>query len=236
MKPMINSFNHAISGVIQAFKLEKNMKIHFIIAVAVIVAAVITHVTRFELIALVLCIAFVIVAEMINTAVEAVCDVISKQYNELIRIAKNVAAGAVLVAAGTSLVVGYLVFYRKLYNFSLVSLDYLSNLPVHITFAALMVLLVAVIVIKTWSIRKRGSYVQGGMSSGHTAFAFALFTAIALSSRDPIASVFSAIIALIVAESRLETKVHTFLEVFMGALLGVLITVIVFRIAEIFIF
>ena len=116
------------------------------------------------------------------------------------------------------------------------SLDYLSNLPVHITFAALMVLLVAVIVIKTWSIRKRGSYVQGGMPSGHTAFAFALFTAIALSSRDPIASVFSAIIALIVAESRLETKVHTFLEVFMGALLGVLITVIVFRIAEIFIF
>ena len=233
---LVNSFNHAISGIVQAFKLEKNLKIHFVVAVAVIIAAVLTHVTRIELISLILCIAFVIFAEMINTAVEAVCNMLSTEYNEFIRIAKYVSAGAVLIAAGVSVVVGYLVFYRKIYSFSLVSLDYLSNLPVHITFAALVVLLFVVILIKSFSVKRRGSYVQGGMPSGHTAFAFALFTAIALTSPDIVPSIFAAIIAVIVAESRMETKVHTITEVFMGALLGVLITIIVFKIAELFIF
>ena len=74
------------------------------------------------------------------------------------------------------------------------------------------------------------------MPSGHTAFAFALFTAVVFISRDPVASTFTAIIALIVAESRLETKVHTFVEVLMGALLGILVTIIVFKVTEIFIF
>ena len=74
------------------------------------------------------------------------------------------------------------------------------------------------------------------MPSGHTAFAFALFTAVAFISRDPVASTFTAIIALIVAESRLETKVHTFVEVLMGALLVILVTIIVFKVTEIFIF
>lgn len=57
MKTVINSFNHAISGIMQAFKLEKNMKIHFVLMVAVIITAVMTHVTRFELIALVISLA-----------------------------------------------------------------------------------------------------------------------------------------------------------------------------------
>jgi diacylglycerol kinase (ATP) len=236
MKTVINSFNHAIGGIMQAFKLEKNMKVHFILMVAVIVTAIMTHVTRFELIALVISIAFVLFAELLNTAVEAVCDLITKEYNEFAKIAKNVAAGAVLIAAANAVVVGYLVFYRKFNNFALISLDYLNNLPAHVTFASLMVLFVVVIILKSRSVKKRGTYVQGGMPSGHTAFAFALFTAIALTSRDPIAASFSAVIALIVAESRMETKVHTFLEVAMGALLGILITVIVFQVTQIFVF
>ncbi len=234
MKTVMNSFNHAISGIMQAFKLEKNMRIHFAIMVAVIVTAVVVHVTRFEMIALVIVIAFVLFAELLNTAVEAVCDLITKEYNEFAKIAKNVAAGAVLITAGTAVVVGYLVFYRKFSNFAFLSLKYLNDLPAHITFASLVILFVAVIMIKSRSVKKRGTYVQGGMPSGHTAFAFSLFTAIALATGDPVAASFSAVIALIVAESRMETKVHTFMEVAMGALLGILITVIVFQITNIF--
>ena len=236
MKNPINSFNHAINGILQSFKLENHMRVHFVVGVLVIIAAVMTHVTRFEMIALVMCICFVVFAELTNTAIEKVCDAITKQYSDIIKIAKDVAAGAVLVTAGNAVVVGYLVFYRKLYSFSLVSLDYLNNLPAHITFASLIVVFAAVVLIKTRFIKKRGTYVQGGMPSGHTAFAFALFTAVAFISRDPVASTFTAIIALIVAESRLETKVHTFVEVLMGALLGILVTIIVFKVTEIFIF
>lgn len=234
MKTVMNSFNHAISGIMQAFKLEKNMRVHFVIMVAVIVTAVVVHVTRFEMIALVLAIAFVLFAELLNTAVEAICDLITKEYNEFAKIAKNVAAGAVLISAATAVAVGYLVFYRKINNFSFVSLRYLNDLPAHITFASIVIVFVVVIIIKSRFVKKRGTYVQGGMPSGHTAFAFSLFCAIALATRDPIASSFSAVIAFIVAESRMETKVHTFMEVAMGALLGILITVIVFQITNIF--
>ncbi|MEF9989152.1 MAG: diacylglycerol kinase [Christensenellaceae bacterium] len=237
-KSLLNSFNHAINGFLHSFKMERNMKIHVALAVLVIIAALVTQVTRFEMIALTISIAFVFFAELFNTAIEATVDLVVKsEYNEFARVAKDVSAGAVLVAAINALVVGYFVFFRKLYTFSYDSINYLStNLPPYITFAALLLVFIAVIVIKSKSIKKNGNYIQGGMPSGHTAFAFALFTAIAFVSGDPVATTFAAIMALIVAESRMETKVHTFSEVLVGALMGIVITVIVFEIAQLFVF
>ncbi len=236
-KTLMSSFNHAINGFLQSFKLERNMKIHVALAVIVIVTALISQVTRFEMIALVLVIAFVFFAELMNTAVEAVVDIATRhEYNELARLAKDVSAGAVLVAAASALVVGYLVFFRKLYTLSYASVSFINNLPAYITFAALMLVFIAVIVMKSRFMKRGGNYVQGGMPSGHTAFAFALFTAIAFVSGDPVASTFAAVLAMIVAESRMETKVHTFAEVLIGALLGVVITVLVFEMSEMFVF
>lgn len=232
-KSLINSFNHAINGFLQSFKMERNMKIHVALAVVVTVTAILTQVTRFEMIALVLVIAFVFFAELFNTAIEATVDIASNgQYNELARLAKDVAAGAVLVAAACALSVGYLVFFRKLYTISYASINAINNLPAYITFAALLLVFVAVIVMKSRFMKKGGNYVQGGMPSGHTAFAFALFTAIAFVSGDPVASTFAAVLALIVAESRMETKVHTFAEVLVGALMGIVLTVLVFEVGE----
>ena len=93
-----------------------------------------------------------------------------------------------------------------------------------------------VIIIKARSIKKRGSYIHGGMPSGHTALAFSLFAAMSLVGKDPVVTSFSAIMAVIVAESRLETNVHTFTEVAVGALIGVLVTVIIFQISNMLIF
>lgn len=232
-KSLMNSFNHAINGFLQSFKMERNMKIHVALAVVVTITALLTQVTRFEMIALVLVIAFVFFAELFNTAVEAIVDIATNhEYNELARLAKDVSAGAVLVAAASALVVGYLVFFRKLYTISYSAVSYINNLPAYITFIALMLVFVAVIFIKSRSMKRGGNYVQGGMPSGHTAFAFSLFTAIAFVSGDAVASTFAAVLALIVAESRMETKVHTFPEVLVGALMGVVITVLVFQVGN----
>ena len=105
----------------------------------------------YEMIALSITISFVFMAEMINTAVEAVVDLVTEKYHELAKIAKDVAAGAVLIAAINALVVAYLIFYRKLTDLSIASLDYMVNLPVHLTFAALVVVGLAVIIIKSVS-------------------------------------------------------------------------------------
>ena len=158
----INSLNHAFNGIVHAFKAESNMKIHFIIALLTVIASVLTYSTRYEMIALSITISFVFMAEMINTAVEAVVDLVTEKYHELAKIAKDVAAGAVLIAALNALVVAYLIFYRKLTDLSIASLDYMVNLPVHLTFAALVVVGLAVIIIKSRSVHRKGSYIHGG--------------------------------------------------------------------------
>lgn len=232
----MDSMNYAISGIVYAFKTQRNMKIHFAIAILTIMASLLTYVTRFELIAIIFSITLVFFAEIINTALETVVDMITSRYHDLARIAKNLAAGGSLITAINALIVGYLVFYRKLDNLSVQSLKYLIKLPAHITFTSLIFVGLIVIIIKARKSKKGASYLQGGMPSGHTALAFSLFTSIAIFAKDPIATTFSAILALIVAESRLETRVHTFLEVALGGLLGIVLTVVLYSLAELLVF
>lgn len=209
------------------------MRYHVVAALIVIIAALLTHVTRFEMIALIIVIAFVFFAEMFNTAIEAVVDlIVGREYSELAKTAKDVSAGAVFVAAMSSLVVGYLVFFRKVYGYAAAGVSYVTHLPAYITFAALLLVFLAVIVMKSRFIKRGGTYVQGGMPSGHTAIAFSMFTAIAFVSGNPVATTFAAVLAMLVGESRMETRVHTFSEVVIGALLGVVITVLVFEAAQ----
>lgn len=213
--------------------MERNMRYHVVAAVLVIVAALVTHVTRFEIIALTIVIAFVFFGELFNTAIEAVVDlIVGREYNELAKTAKDVSAGAVLVAALCALVVGYLVFFRKVYGLPSMGLQYVNHLPAYITFAALLLVFLSVIIMKSRFIKRGGTYVQGGMPSGHTALAFSLFTAVAFVSGNPVATTFAAVLAMLVGESRMETRVHTFSEVVIGALLGVVITVLVFEAAQ----
>ena len=232
MKKFIDSVNHSLSGIIHAFKTEKNMKIHFGVSLVVITLSISTHVTRFELLAIVISITLVMLAELFNTAIEAVVDLITDEYHELARIAKNVAAGAVTLTALNALVVAYLVFYRKISSFQLTSLSFFTDLSAHITFASLAIVCVVVIAVKSRKRSKDVSYLQGGMPSGHTAIAFALFMAVTLISNQIIVSTVTFILALVVAESRLETKVHSFLEVLVGALIGIGVTYVMFILAE----
>ena len=232
MKRFIGSTNHAIAGIVHAFRNEGNMRIHFVCALLAIGAGILTYVTRFEMMMLSVTITFVIVAELVNTAIEAVVDLITQQYHELARVAKNVAAGAVLMSALNALVVGYLVFYRKIRNYDFVPREYFLNLPAHTTFLCLVVVGILVIIFKSYSTKKKGTYFQGGMPSGHTALAFSMFMSIALLGKDTTVTVFSCIMAMLVAESRIETNIHTVSEVCIGALMGMLVTLILFEISN----
>lgn len=114
IKGIINSFKYAIDGLLYCVKTQRNMRIHFIIAVATLVLAVIAHVSLLEIIILITVISLVITAEMINTAIEKVVDMVSETYHPLAKIAKNVAAGAVLITAITAVIIGCLIFLDKL--------------------------------------------------------------------------------------------------------------------------
>ena len=107
---ILQSFNFAFEGIIHVLRTQRNMRIHFLIAIAVLLAALAVDVSKIELIVLLLSIAFVLIAEMINTAIEAAVDVASTSFDPMAKLAKDIAAGAVLIAAVNAVAVGYIVF------------------------------------------------------------------------------------------------------------------------------
>jgi len=210
---------------------QRNMRIHFAVAVGVLVAAVITGVSRLELIVLLLAIAFVLIAEMINTAIEGAIDVATTSFDPMAKLAKDIAAGAVLIAAMNAVAVGYLVFSGQIADRSSRLLDRLSSAPAELTLAALI--LTILIVIATKALTGRGTPLRGGLPSGHAALAFAGWMAATLILDDSrhqfLISSLTFIMGLLVAQTRIESGVHSALEVAYGGTLGALVTLVVFQ-------
>lgn len=105
------SFGYAFKGIYHTWKTQRNMKIHFAAAAVVFILALGLGVAGRDLALLILAMALVMSAEMINTAIEATIDATVKEYHPLAGAAKDIAAGAVLLAAIAAAVIGLLVFY-----------------------------------------------------------------------------------------------------------------------------
>jgi len=142
---VIESFNYAFEGIIHVLRTQRNLRIHFAIAVAVIVFALIVNVTKLELIALLISITFVLISEMLNSAVEAAIDIATTSFDPMAKLAKDVAAGAVLIASTNAVAVGYLVFSGKVADRSADLLDRLRQAPAELTVVALVLTVIAVI-------------------------------------------------------------------------------------------
>ncbi len=219
------SFNNAVDGIIYAITSQRNMKIHLIFAILVVILAMILNISRIEMILLLITIGIVIGFEMLNTAIEEVVNLVTQEHHPLAKIAKNVAAGAVLTECILAVCVGYFIFFERLANFERGMLRQGFN-PDHIAVLALLVVVSIIIVFK----RATGSsdYLRGGMPSGHTAIAFSLATTIMFIS-DLFVSILAFSLAFLVGHTRVQSKIHTVGEVISGGLLGILITAILFQ-------
>lgn len=113
-KHILNSFKYAFSGIYLALKKEKNMKIHFIIMLLVIIAGIIFKISSYEWIMCITQFGIVISLELLNTAIETTVDIAMPEINEKAKIAKDVAAGAVLVSAISSIIIGLIIFIPKI--------------------------------------------------------------------------------------------------------------------------
>lgn len=113
LKKRINSFKYAIEGIVTTFKLEMNMKIHIIIMTAVIITGVILKLSILEWKICIILFSLVIAAELFNTAIEVVVDMIMPEFHPKAKIAKDAAAGGVLVLAIGAAIVGLIIFIPK---------------------------------------------------------------------------------------------------------------------------
>jgi len=168
---------------------------------------------------------------MLNTAIESAIDVATTSFDPMAKLAKDIAAGAVLISAVNAIVVGYLVFSSAIAHRSERLLHRLANAPAELTLVALVVVILAVIVTK--AITGRGTPLRGGLPSGHAALAFAGWMAVTLvlkdSSHQFLVSSLALIMALLVAQTRVESGVHSALEVTYGGLVGALATLVIFQ-------
>jgi diacylglycerol kinase (ATP) len=206
------------------------MRIHFLVAAIVIVVAIWDNVTKIELIALLLAVAFVLVAEMINTAIEGAIDVATTSFDPMAKLAKDIAAGAVLIAAINAVAVGYLVFSGKAATRTSRLIDRVRDEPGELTIAAFIIVVIAVIAIKAAT--GRGTPLRGGLPSGHAALAFAAWIAITYAAGADhrfLVSTIAFLAALLVAQTRVESGIHSSVEVLLGGLLGALLTLAIFQ-------
>lgn len=117
-KKLINSFKCAIQGIKQAVKTERNVKIHITIMILVIIAGIVLKINTQEWIICIILFGLVISLELVNSAIEATVDIAMPEINEKAKVAKDVAAGAVLVSAIASAIIGLIIFIPKVIVFS----------------------------------------------------------------------------------------------------------------------
>lgn len=225
-RSLIDAFNNAIEGVLYTFKHERNMKIHYLCAILVLMSSLFLEVTKSEMIILIILIGQVIMFEMVNTAIEKAIDGITTEIHPLLKVAKDVSAGAVLISSMVAVVCGYLLFCDKITTTGNTVFDAIRTNITHTSVICITLVLIAVVILKSFT--PKGTPLKGGMPSGHSALAFSLATIIMLGTQGFTVSICGYLSALLVAQSRIEGKIHTFPEVLAGAIVGTIITLLVF--------
>ncbi len=218
MNRLWRSFNHAFEGIMYATRTQPNMRVHLVVAALVLLASLVLHLERYYIVALIVLIALVLSLELLNTAIEAIVDLLTVTHHPLAKTAKDAAAGAVLVASAAAVVVGYLIFYQGITTGGESVFSAVQSVPANTALIVLAVVAIVTIFAKAWV--GRGSALQGGAVSGHAALAFAAATMLAFFYQKPLAGLLAYFIAFLVAQSRVEARIHTSMEVLTGAVLG----------------
>jgi diacylglycerol kinase (ATP) len=226
LRTWLKSANYAIEGILQGAKTQRHLRYHFFSAAFVLFLSYLFGVTRMELVLISLAVIIVIVAEMLNSSFEAIVDLLSPEYSEKARIAKDIAAGAVLIAAFGAAVLGYIILFPYLKSLFTEGFSIAKHPKEEI--ALIAVILVMILVIITKSYFGKGHPLRGGMPSGHSALAFSVWVSVTYITGDFLVSLLCFILAVWIAQSRLAIKIHNPWEVILGALIGSLFTFLLY--------
>lgn len=222
------SLNCAIEGILYAFKTQRHMRIHYILAAGALFLSVLLKLPMLEFALFSLSLVILLFAEMMNTAVEEAVNLIEDRHHIFARNAKDVSAGAVLIAAIGVGIMSYMIFTKYLYAPIGVGLRDMTTFSGHIAVISLLLVLISVVMLKA-TIGK-GTPLRGGMPSGHAAIAFSLCTSIILLTLNPVVALLAVGMAVMVAHSRIEAGIHTRFEAVLGSVLGLGLTLLIFRI------
>ncbi len=229
MKPTrwLDKANLAIEGIIYSVKTQRHMRYHLAAALGVLLAGLLVHLSRQDFIMLSMAIVLVLVTEMLNTALETAIDMISEEFHPKAKLAKDIAAGVVLVASIGALVLAYLILYPAVRDAWEKGFWHLRKAPHDvIAFVSLAVVVILVVFVK--AVLGKGEPLRGGMPSGHAAVSFSIWVATIYLSGSPPIVVLTFLLAAMVSWSRWSSGVHKPAEVVAGGLLGAGVTLLLF--------
>ncbi len=230
-KSVALSFQHAWDGVQFCFDTQRHMRVHFTLVVLVLLAAWTLGINGTPFLHLLAAAAVVLVAEMINTALEAATELIVEGYDVRVKVIKDVAAGAVLIAAIYALLVAVMVF-----SSAERVVEVFSNLPEPssppeldpLQLSLIGSVLLAILISWLKHATGRGTFWRGGVVSGHSALGFLAAVLIMLVTHDLSIMLMALALAILLLQSRVQARIHTLPEALLGALAGTLVALILF--------
>jgi diacylglycerol kinase (ATP) len=228
LKRWIEHAGYAVEGVLHAAKTQRHLRYHFYSAVLVLMFVFLLGVTRTEFLIISLAVTLVLLAEMMNTAIEATVDILSPERAEKARIAKDIAAGAVFITSFGALVMGLIILYPYLEAIFDHGFTIAKHFGPDIAIIAFVLVLITVVLLKAYL--GKGRPLSGGMPSGHSALAFSVWVSVTFISGNFYVSGACFLLAVFIAGSRISKHVHHPFEVIAGGAIGALITFALFRI------
>lgn len=219
---LLRSFRYALEGLKYTLVSQRNMRVHFLLALVALLLGLYLPIEKNDMLLLFLTIILVLVAELFNTAIEAVVDLVTKDFHPLAKVAKDVAAGAVLLCAGFSVVVGVNIFYPYL-DVLLLKVDMTAVGPTDVGLTAIVgVNFILTLLLKSWFHRQNRSNLEPSLI---TSLAFCITTLSGIMIGNLLIAFFLFLLAALLTGMQLSiTKNGT--SVFVGAALGIIVALV----------
>ena len=228
----IDAWKNAFNGIIYATTTQSNIKKQLIIAVIVVIISLFFNLNRAEFLCFLFTIVLIIFAEMVDPAIETVVDLYVDVYHATAKIAKDVAAGGVVITTINAIIVAYFLFFDKIADIGLAFIKNVTNTPVHLTFSIMIITIIAILALIAYAkTNKHKGLNEKMVPSGHTAIAFAANTLIWLLTDNIVILMLSLIMAILLAESRIAAKEHKLSEIIFSACFATIMVLVLYGIA-----
>lgn len=225
----IDSWKNATDGIIYTVTTQGNIKRQLLIAAIVVIASLFFNLSKAEFLCLIFTIILILFAEMVNTAIESVVDLYVDVYHPKAKIAKDVAAGGVVITAINAIIVAYFLFFDKLADIGLNFIENVAKTPSHLAFSVMIIVVIAALALISFAkTNKHKGLNNKFIPSGHAIISFAANAIIWTLADNSVILMLSLIMAILVSESRIAAKEHKLSEIVFSSAIGTLLVLIAY--------
>lgn len=219
----LRSFRFAYEGLLYALSTQRNMKFHFTAALAVLLLALLFDLSKLEILFIILAITLIVMAELLNTAIEKTVDLAMPKQHPIAKIAKDVAAAAVLVSAVFAIAVGMIVFFEPVNELFRSGKQIIAPNSINMVWLFVAIVVVSVTALQTRFSKKR----QRIRPSLISAISFAISTLMIIFSPQLIVGLLAFSLSLLNLLLLYEKTERSFVSLLLGGFIGTAITVLI---------